>query len=281
MEHYGTGSLWPLLCGNKVGLLSTGIWHCFCNDHKPLQKFLSGKNAKKKVNRWSLELATYNITFEWISGAHNKAADCLSQLVYVKGTSTTPTASINMLVTSMPDGPATCIHIKTQNPTDTTSPTDAPTTDKVNAPPPLTEDWKDTLRLMQRMDPFCKHISKRLLSGKAPSHEVDTFTHIKGLLYKHVMDSNKKFLVQVIPKSWHFMVLIEAHDKLGHQGVNGAYHLIKCQHTGKAWIRTSAKTSIIVHCVKGKRQGHRVCPLQMTDIHDRPSLRSQHLCIRE
>ena len=34
-----------------------------------------------KVNRWGLELAIYNITFEWISGAQNKAADCLSRLV--------------------------------------------------------------------------------------------------------------------------------------------------------------------------------------------------------
>ena len=49
-----------------------------CNGHKPLQKFLNGKNANNKVNRWSLELTTYNITFELISGAHNKAADCLS-----------------------------------------------------------------------------------------------------------------------------------------------------------------------------------------------------------
>ena len=45
------------------------------NDHKPVAKFLNGKNANNKVNRWGLELATYNITFEWISG--NKAADCL------------------------------------------------------------------------------------------------------------------------------------------------------------------------------------------------------------
>ena len=37
------------------------------NDHKPFQKFLNDKNADK-VNRWSLELATYNITFELISG---------------------------------------------------------------------------------------------------------------------------------------------------------------------------------------------------------------------
>ena len=39
------------------------------------------KNANNKVNTWGLELATYNITFEQISGAHNKAADCLSHLV--------------------------------------------------------------------------------------------------------------------------------------------------------------------------------------------------------
>ena len=39
------------------------------NDHKPLAKFLNGKNANNKVNRLGLELATYNITFEWISGA--------------------------------------------------------------------------------------------------------------------------------------------------------------------------------------------------------------------
>ena len=51
------------------------------NDHKPLARFLNGKNENTKINRWGLELASYNITFEWISGARNKAADCLSRLV--------------------------------------------------------------------------------------------------------------------------------------------------------------------------------------------------------
>ena len=35
------------------------------NDHKPLVKFLNGKNANKEVNGWSPELATHNITFKW------------------------------------------------------------------------------------------------------------------------------------------------------------------------------------------------------------------------
>ena len=49
------------------------------NDHKPLAWFLNGKNEnmKMKINRWGLELASYNITFKWISGVKNKAADCL------------------------------------------------------------------------------------------------------------------------------------------------------------------------------------------------------------
>ena len=70
------------------------------NDHKPLAHFLNGKNTNNKINRWSLELATYNITFKWISGAKNKAADSLSRLVSPTG------KSINILTASVNDGPA-------------------------------------------------------------------------------------------------------------------------------------------------------------------------------
>ena len=162
------------------------------NDHKPLQKFSNDKNANNKVTRWILELATYNIIFEWISGTHNRAADCLSLLVDAKDMPATSIVSIHMLVTTILDGPATHTHSKTCNTTHTTLPTDASTTDNIKAPPPLTEDGKDTLWLLQRTDPFCRHISKRLLNGKAPSHEADTFIHIKCILYKHVMDSKSK-----------------------------------------------------------------------------------------
>ena len=48
------------------------------NDHKPLAQFLNGKNKNMKINRWGLELTSCNIKFKWISGAKNKAADCLS-----------------------------------------------------------------------------------------------------------------------------------------------------------------------------------------------------------
>ena len=83
---------------------------------------------------------------------------------------------------------------------------------------------------MQRTDFFCKCMSKHLSNGKSPKHEADLFLHVKGLLYKHVTDSNQIFLALVIPKAWKYTVLVEAHGKLGHQGSTCAYYLIKHQY---------------------------------------------------
>ena len=118
---------------------------------------------------------------------------------------------------------------------------------------------------MQRTDQFCKCISRRLLYGKAPHHDFDTFTHVKGLLYKHITDAGKKFLALVIPKSWKYTVLMEAHDKLGHQGNSHTYCLIKCQYFWKGMNKDIQK--YIANCVlcqweKAKVQQY---PLQMTE----------------
>ena len=45
-------------------------------------------------------------------------------------------------------------------------------------------------------------------------------THIKGLLYKHIMDANQKFLPLIIPKAWKYTILVEVHDKLRHKRSN-------------------------------------------------------------
>ena len=109
------------------------------NDHKPLARFLNGKNANNKVNRWSLELATHNITFERISGARNKAADCLSRLVSPMST------TINKLTASVPDRPAfhtrSCT-LKAPETTPTTPVAPQPLTSPDSHPTPksITED---------------------------------------------------------------------------------------------------------------------------------------------
>ena len=137
-------------------------------------------------------------------------------------------------------------------------------------PKPLTADRLDALLQMQRTDPFCKCISKCLLNSKAPHHEFDTFTHIKRLLYKHITDSGKQFLALVISKSWKYTVLVEAHDKLGHQGNSCMYCLIKRQYYWKGMNKVIRK--YIANCILCRHEKAKVqqYPLQMTEILDRP-----------
>ena len=122
---------------------------------------------------------------------------------------------------------------------------------------------------MQRTDPFCKHISKHLSNKKAPKHEMDLFTHVKGLLYKHITDAGQKFLALVIPKSWKYMILVEAHDKLGHQGNTHTYCLMKCQYYWKGMNKDIHK--YIANCVLCCREKAKVqnYPLQMMEIPNR------------
>ena len=111
------------------------------------------------MNRWGLELATYNVTFEQISGAKNKTADCLSRLVEQPQTTT---VLISMLSVSNTDGPAfntrnqTCQHLKPDN--STTQPIITPENSPVTNPTPrsLTEDRLEALLQMQKTDPFSR-----------------------------------------------------------------------------------------------------------------------------
>ena len=159
-------------------------------------KISKGKMANNKVNRWGLELVTHNINFEWISGAHNKAAACLSHLVELPQNRP---ATISMLSATNLDGPTFNIRswtVQCTSSEDTTSQLDAVTPDVTDTssttPKSLTMDGLQALLQMQKMNPLCKWISKWLLNGKAPKHEADLFLHVKGLLYKLVTDSNIK-----------------------------------------------------------------------------------------
>ena len=128
------------------------------------------------------------------------------------------------------------------------------------------QDGLQAVLQMQRTDPFCKCISKHLSNGKAPKHEADLFFHVIGLLYKHVTDANQKFLTLVISKAWKYMVLVEAHDKLGHQGATHTYCLMKCQYYWKGMNKDIQK--YIANCTLCHREKSNVqsYPLQMTEV---------------
>ena len=77
-----------------------------------------------------------------------------------------------------------------------------------------------SLKEMQSTDPFCKHIMKSLLNKTAPKHEKKTFFIHNGLLYRCASDHSKDFCALVIPKAWRYTILVETHNKMGHQGNN-------------------------------------------------------------
>ena len=83
-------------------------------------------------------------------------------------------------------------------------------------------------------------------------------------------DAGKKFLTLVIPKSWKFTILVEAHDKLGHQGNNCTYCWIKQQYYWRGMNKDIRK--YIVNCALCRRDKAKVqqYPLQMMEIPDRP-----------
>ena len=93
-----------------------------------------------------------------------------------------------MLTASSTDGPVfhsrSCTQNSPPNTTSTPHPDTAPqiSEEPTTAPKPLMADYLEALLQIQKTDLFCNCISRRLLNGKAPHHEFDTFVHVKGLL---------------------------------------------------------------------------------------------------
>ena len=84
------------------------------------------------------------------------------------------------------------------------------------------------------------------------------------------MDANQKFMAFIIPKAWKYMVLVEAHDNLKHQGVTHMYCLTKQKYYWKGMNKDIWKyiaNFTLHHREKAKVQSY---PQQMIEILDRP-----------
>ena len=133
------------------------------------------------------------------------------------------------------------------------------------------DNSRDTsIQEMQSTDPFCRCIMKRLLNKTAPEHELKTFFIHNGLLYWYTSDHSKDFCALVIPKAWKYTILVETHDKMGHQGNNHTYSLIKQQYYWKGMAKDVK--DYIQRCPACRQEKARVqsYPLHMKEIPDRP-----------
>ena len=64
----------------KFNLYLRGAEHTLCCDHKPLESFLSKGIKIPKLNKCSVELADYNLTFIHIKGKNNVLVNAISGL---------------------------------------------------------------------------------------------------------------------------------------------------------------------------------------------------------
>ena len=67
----------------KLSLYLTDVEITLRSNHLPLKKFLLKNTLNSKVNNWAVELETFNIKFEHISGIKNTLADTLSRIIKV------------------------------------------------------------------------------------------------------------------------------------------------------------------------------------------------------
>ena len=130
---------------------------------------------------------------------------------------------------------------------------------------------KDTsIKEMQSTNPFCKCIMKRLLNKTAPEHELKTFFIHNGLLYRYASDHSKDFCALVIPKAWRYMILVETHDKMGHQGNNWTYSLIKRQYYWKGMAKNVKDYIQRCPACRQEKACVQLYPMHMMEIPDRP-----------
>ena len=131
VKYPRTGSLQSILCHHQIELLPSRSWHQSLLGLQTTSQIPKWKECHSKVNRWGLELATYNIMFELISGAWNKAADCLSRLVTLLNVSK---ATVVMLTATNSDGPAFNTGSNTAQQCQTTMDTEPSSTQSIKKP---------------------------------------------------------------------------------------------------------------------------------------------------
>ena len=158
-------------------------------DHKPLEWLESHKQShaySQRLQRWSLELWTYDFHIIYLPGSNNQCADSLSRYP-VSLVGTQPQMTIQQIPTAQDQDQVlstVCEHLKTNHQT-----------------PPLSSKWQNyPLRRYKQLWP--------------------QLTLTNSVLYRRMKSPTmaEKKLLTVVPQSMRKSFLEEAHEYAGHQG---------------------------------------------------------------
>ena len=196
------------------------------SDHLPLKKFLLKNTLNSKANNWAVELETFNIHFEHISGIQNTLADTLSKIVRMDP---------DMQQEPEKQGYGfrySCFE-------------ELPPADVFNIEETITKDLKlqpdeeigipgtectlpvptEKLCNLQLRDGLCQKKAKQVQSNTDMSKSY--YINVDGVLRKLWQDNEEVFNTIVLPKILINPVLQLAHDSAGHNGFQWVYLSIR------------------------------------------------------
>ena len=184
------------------------------SDHLPLKKFLAKNTLNLKVNNGAIEISPFRITFEYIKGIKNTLADTMSRLVNIDPTTKPETE---------PEGYEFVYYVFDPLPPLSVKEIDEQVTD---IPVKQIDDESavdmkiishDKLVELQGQDEQCSKLIRLLRNSKMPPKRPHFLE--KDILYRIVKEDTFDYEVVVLPKALIRYVLMEAHNNLGHNGI--------------------------------------------------------------
>ena len=184
------------------------------SDHLPLKKFLAKNTLNLKVNNLAIEISPFRIMFEYIKGIKNTLADTMSRLVNIDPTTKPETE---------PKGYQFGYYVFDHLPPLSVEEIDEQVTDTPvkQIDDEIAVEMKiiphDKLVELQGQDEQCAKLIRLLRNNKMPPKI--PYILEKYILYRIVKEDTFDYEVVVLPKALIGHVLMEAHNNLGHNGI--------------------------------------------------------------
>ena len=241
------------------------------SDHLPLKKFLNKNTLNSKMNNWPVEISPFCITFECIKGIKNTLADTMIHLINIDPNTellpeeqgceygyylfdTLPPINTNDIyhIDDIPE-------ITITNPEDETltyfDPKD-PGGDVARLLSLLDGEHYEVISSLQDRDAFCHRILQKVHKSK---QSVCQSYKIEKDILKHRRSTNGQlFYPIVLPRMLIGHILDLSHNKLGHNGINRTYAMLKRLYYWKGM--KASITKHIKNCAICQKRNPQVVP---------------------
>ncbi len=205
---------------------------CF-TDHKPLEYCLKAEQTNKMIQRWAMDIQSFNIKISYLKGSSNVFADGLSRLPgapddpdpYFPEFKNNKEAieMIGMIATNKIENPVDA----NQQDSDSDSSTDVDADKSPSDEAAMYNSFYDMAK-EQRLDTYLNTIRTSLEQGNPSEHVFSRFIIVNDILYYcEDPEGTNPRLRLALPKRAGESVLLQYHDNNGHLGIQRCFDTIR------------------------------------------------------